>query len=99
MRGLAAGRPVVSLEPSIANPRTRLAPNAPSPLLSACVAAVFLALCLLAQGLSGAWSADFLSYPDEPSHFVGAVMVRDWLVSGRWFAPLPRSALASPTKR
>lgn len=29
-----------------------------------------------------------LAYPDEPSHFVGAVLVRDWLVSGRWFAPL-----------
>jgi len=40
------------------------------------------------QGLSGSWSAGFLGYPDEPAHFVGAVMVRDWLVSGRWLAPL-----------
>ena len=63
-------------------------PLGTSPLLSACVAAAFCALCFAVQGFSGSWPADFLAYPDEPSHFVGAVMVRDWLVSGRWFAPL-----------
>jgi len=44
--------------------------------------------CLLVQGFSGTWSSDFLVYPDEPAHFVGSVMVRDWLTSGRWLTPL-----------
>jgi 4-amino-4-deoxy-L-arabinose transferase-like glycosyltransferase len=52
-------------------------------MLAAC-----FTFCLVVQGLSGSWSAGFLAYPDEPSHFVGAVMARDWLASGRWFAPL-----------
>lgn len=52
------------------------------------MAAACLTFCLVVQGLSGSWSASFLAYPDEPSHFVGAVMVRDWLASGRWTAPL-----------
>jgi len=52
------------------------------------VAAAYFAFCLAVQGLTGSWSAGFTAYPDEPSHFVGAVMVRDWLASGRWFAPL-----------
>jgi putative flippase GtrA len=57
-------------------------------LSSACMAAACLAFCLAVQGFSGSWSADFVAYPDEPSHFVGAVMMRDWLASGRWLAPL-----------
>jgi len=79
----SAGVPAVgSAGPSVPSPcRT-------SPLLSACVAAAFLTFCLLVQDLSGAWSTGFLVYPDEPSHFVGSVMFREWLVSGRWFAPL-----------
>jgi 4-amino-4-deoxy-L-arabinose transferase-like glycosyltransferase len=52
-------------------------------MLVACVT-----FCLAVQVSSGAWSAGFFAYPDEPSHFVGAVMVRDWLASGRWLAPL-----------
>ncbi len=56
--------------------------------VSAAVAAACLAFCLGVQGWLGAWSADFAAYPDEPSHFVGSVMVRDWLVSGRWLSPL-----------
>jgi len=58
------------------------------PPSSACMLAACVALCLAAQASSGAWSAGFFAYPDEPSHFVGAVMVRDWLASGRWLAPL-----------
>jgi len=52
------------------------------------VGGLAFAFCLLVQGISGAWSSDFVVYPDEPAHFVGAVMVRDWLTSGRWLAPL-----------
>ena len=58
-----------------------------SSLSSACMAAACLTFCLVVQGFSGSWSAGFLAYPDEPSHFVGAVMARDWLASGRWLAP------------
>src|SRR5712692_1215352 len=46
------------------------------------VAASFLLLCVFIQGFTGAWDAPFFAYPDEPSHFVGAVMVRDYLASG-----------------
>lgn len=49
---------------------------------SIAVAIGFLLLCLLIQRACSAWDAAFLSYPDEPSHFVGAVMVRDYLASG-----------------
>ena len=62
--------------------------NGTSSRFSACVAAAYFSFCLVVQWFSGSWSADFLAYPDEPAHFVGAVMVRDWLASGRWFAPL-----------
>ena len=52
------------------------------------VGGLAFAFCLLVQAFSGTWSSDFLVYPDEPAHFVGSVMVRDWLTSGRWLAPL-----------
>lgn len=58
-----------------------------STLSSIWVAAACFAFCLAVQAFSGAWSADFTSYPDEPSHFVGAVMMRDWMVSGQWLTP------------
>ena len=63
-------------------------PYRTSSLSSACMAAASFAFCLAVQGFSGTWSAGFGAYPDEASHFVGAVMVRDWLASGRWFTPL-----------
>jgi hypothetical protein len=89
MGDLAARRPLVSPERPMPGSSTKtLTPYRTSSLFSACVAAALLAFCLAVQGFGGAWSADFLAYPDEPSHFVGAVMVRDWLASGRWFAPL-----------
>jgi len=77
-------------EPTVhsAGPAVQQLARGTSPLLSACVAAAFLAFCLLVQYVSGAWSAGFVAYPDEPSHFVGAAMFRDWLVSGQWFTPL-----------
>ena len=51
-------------------------------LPSVLVAIAFLLLCLFVQGSTGAWDASFDSYPDEAGHFVGAVMVRDYLASG-----------------
>jgi 4-amino-4-deoxy-L-arabinose transferase-like glycosyltransferase len=49
--------------------------------------AALFAFCLLVQYASGCWQSGFVAYPDEPAHFVGAAMVRDWLASGRWFSP------------
>jgi len=57
-------------------------------LSSAYVAVACFASCLAIQYFSGAWSADFTTYSDEPAHFVGAVMVHDWLLSGQWLSPL-----------
>jgi putative flippase GtrA len=68
--------------------RPLLPPYERASLASAAVAAACVAFCLGVQGFCGAWSAPFLAYPDEPSHFVGSVMLRDWLVSGRWLGPV-----------
>jgi hypothetical protein len=48
------------------------------------LAAVLTTLVLLGtvQWRSGAWNASYGAYPDEPSHFMGGLMVRDFLVSG-----------------
>lgn len=51
------------------------------------VACGYFLFCLLVQASTGAWQAGFVAYPDEPSHFVGAVMFRDWLTSGLWLKP------------
>lgn len=56
-------------------------------LSSAGIGAAFLSICIATQFFSGTWHAAFTAYPDEPAHFVGAVMVRDWLVSGQWSTP------------
>ena len=55
--------------------------------LSAWIGLAYLLFCLLVQVSTGALQASFVAYPDEASHFVSAVMVRDWLLSGRWSAP------------
>lgn len=46
------------------------------------VALGFFLICLFVQRSAGASEAAFLAYPDEASHFVGSVMVRDYLTSG-----------------
>ena len=45
-------------------------------------AVAYFVLCIFVQGSTGAWHRSFVSYPDEPGHFVSAVMVRDYLASG-----------------
>jgi 4-amino-4-deoxy-L-arabinose transferase-like glycosyltransferase len=47
----------------------------------------YFLFCLVVQASTGAWQAGFVAYADEPSHFVGAVMIHDWLRSGQWFTP------------
>lgn len=49
---------------------------------------IFLAMCLLVQYSTGAWNAAFTAYPDEPSHFLSSVMIRDYLASGLRMSPL-----------
>ncbi len=39
-------------------------------------------LVIAGQWRSGAWSAGYGAYPDEPSHFLGGLMVHDFLISG-----------------
>ncbi len=34
------------------------------------------------QWRAGAWQAGYGAYPDEPAHFMGGLMIRDFLVSG-----------------
>lgn len=49
---------------------------------------IFLALCLLVQYSTGAWNAAFTAYPDEPSHFISSVMIRDYFISGMISSPM-----------
>lgn len=48
----------------------------------------YVCFCLLVQFFAGAWTAPFSTYPDEPAHFVGSVMVRDYLTSGFHLGPM-----------
>lgn len=57
-------------------------------LWSSLLCLAYFVSCLLVQSSTGAWNAEYNGYPDEPAHFVGAVMLRDWVASGRLFSPL-----------
>ena len=52
------------------------------------IAALYLSVCLLVQWRAHASAAAFGSYPDEPAHYVGGLLVRDYLVSGFHQSPL-----------
>jgi 4-amino-4-deoxy-L-arabinose transferase-like glycosyltransferase len=58
------------------------------PLGEAAVGLVYFAFCLLLDTSAGAWRTPFVAYPDEPAHFVGSVMLHDWLLSGRPLQPV-----------
>lgn len=45
----------------------------------AAIIALSFAISLAIQARFGAWGNSFTTYPDEASHFVGSVMVRDYL--------------------
>ncbi|MGA3028819.1 MAG: glycosyltransferase family 39 protein [Bryobacteraceae bacterium] len=49
---------------------------------------VYLLLSSGIQWATGAWNAAFVTYPDEPSHFVSSVMVRDYVAHGLKQSPL-----------
>jgi hypothetical protein len=52
------------------------------------LALIFLLLCVFVQYSTGAWNAAFTAYPDEPSHFLSSVMIRDYFASGMTSSPL-----------
>ena len=55
-------------------------------------AATFVGLLgwtVLLQWIGGAYSAEFSGYPDEPSHYLSGLMIRDYLASGFPVSPVP----------
>jgi len=64
-----------------------------SPFARSCLRNTFLWLlllfaCLALLGVSGAFRAEFGEYPDEPSHFVTSLMVRDYVAGGAASPPM-----------
>jgi hypothetical protein len=47
----------------------------------------FLVLVVVLQVLSGTYTSEFDGYPDEPSHYVTGLMVRDYFASGFHTSP------------
>lgn len=52
-------------------------------------AAVAVAIFGVIQWHGGAYSAEFDGHPDEPSHFVTALMLRDYALTWPWPNPVP----------
>jgi hypothetical protein len=49
---------------------------------AAAVTPVFVGLILLLQWAGGSYHAEFGGYPDEPAHYLTALMIRDYITSG-----------------
>ena len=60
-----------------------------SALSHGAVLPAFFAFAVTLQVMSGAYAADFAGNPDEPTHYVTGVMVRDYLATFPWQAPMP----------
>src|SRR5947199_3127872 len=56
--------------------------------VSAAAFVVLLGWTVVLQCLGGAYSAEFSGYPDEPSHYLSGLMIRDYLASGFPASPL-----------
>lgn len=56
--------------------------------VSAATFVVLLGWTVFLQWMGGAYFAEFSGYPDEPSHYLSGLMIRDYLVSGFPVAPL-----------
>ena len=50
--------------------------------------AAYLAAVVILQIASGAYGAEFGSYPDEPAHYVTSLMIREYLTGPHPFQPL-----------
>jgi len=73
-----------SRPPAFASPR--------HPWLLALACAAYTFTILLYQGLQGAPKAAFGGYPDESSHYISGLLVRDYLLSGFSMSPLRYAA-------
>ncbi|HEY0971428.1 MAG TPA: glycosyltransferase family 39 protein [Gemmatimonadales bacterium] len=51
-------------------------------------AALFLLVALVSQALAGAFGPDITASPDDPSHFMSGLMVRDYLAHGLGEPPM-----------
>src|SRR5882724_8050666 len=49
---------------------------------------LFWAIAVIFQALGGAYRSELSGYPDEPAHYVTALMIRDYLTSGQWAHPI-----------
>jgi 4-amino-4-deoxy-L-arabinose transferase-like glycosyltransferase len=52
------------------------------------LAAAFFVLAAVVQWRRGAHSSELFSHPDEPAHYVTGLMVREYLASGSYGAPM-----------
>ena len=55
---------------------------------SLAAALVFFSLVVILQVASGAYGSEFSSYPDEPSHYVTSLMLRDYAAHFHFESPL-----------
>src|SRR5258708_16818826 len=49
---------------------------------------LFWAIAVVFQMLGGAYRSELSGYPDEPAHYITALMIRDYLTSGQWAHPI-----------
>ncbi len=49
---------------------------------------IFLIVVIILQAASGAYKSEFSSYPDEPSHYVTSLMLRDYLAHFHFESPI-----------
>jgi hypothetical protein len=55
---------------------------------SAAAALIFLGLVVILQIASGAYKSEFSAYPDEPSHYVTSLMLRDYVAHFHFESPI-----------
>src|SRR4051812_10894832 len=54
----------------------------------AAIVLVFLSLVVALQVASGAYKSEFSAYPDEPSHYVTSLMLRDYVAHFHFESPI-----------
>src|SRR5947209_5787695 len=55
---------------------------------SAAIVLIFLSLVVILQAISGAYGSEFSAYPDEPSHYVTSLMLRDYIAHFHFESPI-----------
>jgi hypothetical protein len=59
-----------------------------APIRDLLIFALLMAAAVTLQWLAGAYSSELSGYPDEPSHYVTGLMIRDYIASGFGTTPL-----------